>query len=182
MQKVKRQLDLGCGNSPRKIDGVNLCFGVDINPPSNNKDILYADLSKDPLPFGDDVFDFVTAYDFMEHIPSSIHIYDPDEEITYIKHSMIDLFNEIFRVLKHNGIFHMESPCYPSSDCFRDPQHVYVWTSESIDYFSGDYYGFHDHYHHTSRFKKVKNHIENGRLIAEIRAIKNLEDYEPYTN
>lgn len=180
MSILRKQLDIGCGSTPRKLENIDTCFGVDINPP-HNKDILYADLTLDTLPFGDDLFDVVTAYDFMEHIPPIIHLYNFETKKNYTKHCMIDLFNEIYRVLKHNGIFHMESPCYPSRECFQDPQHVYVWTEESINYFSGDYYGFHDHYKHKSRFKKIKNKVENGRLIVDIRAIKNLEDYEPYT-
>jgi SAM-dependent methyltransferase len=161
----KKQLDLGCGDTLRKQEGIEMCFGVDINPP-RNKDILYADLSHDPLPFTENMFNLVTAFDFMEHIEHK---------------GMIPLFNEIYRVLKHNGIFHMESPCYPARECFQDPQHVYIWTEESINYFSGDYYGFHDHYGHRSRFKKIKNTVKEGRLIAEIKAIKDLEDFEPYT-
>jgi hypothetical protein len=40
--------------------------------------------------------------------------------------------NEIFRVLKPEGIFFHATPCYPFNAAFQDPTHVNVMTEDTI--------------------------------------------------
>lgn len=180
-----KQLDLGCGGAGRKHDGVTEYLGVDIQPTAPH--VKKADLAIEPIPFGNDEFDLVTAYDFIEHIPAVIYVPHivgvPDgenlkDEVRGVerRQCLIELFNEIYRVLKHDGQFYMQTPIRN----FSDPTHLSFWELESLNYFSGDYFGWHDHYGHTSRFEKVRAWEENNHVYATLRAVKNLPDDSPY--
>jgi len=91
------------------------------------------------------------------------------------RNCMIELFNEIYRVLVPGGRFMMKSPFYPHSGTFQDPTHVFFWTPDSVNYFSGDYFGMYDIYGHTSRFEKITNDTANsGWIVIVLKAIKSL--------
>ncbi len=168
-----KQLDLGCGSVIRLWDGYE-GFGVDIVD-VGLPNVKVADLTFDPIPLPDNTFELVTAYDFLEHIPMVVY------EGRKKRNSMIVLFDEIYRVLKHEGIFYSQTPLYPHKEVFQDPTHVSVWTTETVNYFSGDYYGYHDHYNHNSRFVKLESREENNHLIMRLKAIKNVPKETPYT-
>jgi SAM-dependent methyltransferase len=173
MNDRKTQLDLGCGNTVRGEDGYD-CYGVDIIDSPNPK-VKQADLAISPIPYDSNSFDLVTAHDFLEHIPNFVYIDNVKVN------SMINIFNEVYRILKVGGIFKFSSPCYPDQSAFQDPTHVFVFTTETPNYFSGDYYGFHDHYGHTSRFELVSKEVNfNHHLIVELRARKDIAHNEPY--
>ena len=175
---MKKQLDIGCSGFVRAEEGFE-CFGVDIvdhsNEP-NTEHIKQADLIIDPIPFHNNEFDLVTAHDFLEHVPFVIYLplvkrYEPrsfDDPrnnqiasvIPFRRDAMIELFNEVYRVLKPGGKFYAKMPCYPNRSVFQDPQHLSFWTDETPNYFSGDYVGFHDHYGHKSRFELQDKHVD----------------------
>ncbi len=170
---MKKCLDLGVGGANRIPDGYK-GYGVDIKKQQRDwlKENKEADLALDPIPYKSDMFDVVQAYDFMEHIPMAI--YDNGKK----RNCMIELFNEIYRVLKDGGLFYMQTPCYPSKMAFQDPTHLSFWTDETIHYFCGDYYSFHDHNNHKSKFVLESNRIENNHLYVYLKAIK--PDEPPY--
>lgn len=185
---MKKQLDLGCSGFTRTWEGYE-CYGVDIVDHSkepNTQHIKQADLVLEQIPFGDNEFDLVTAYDFLEHVPMIIYLPDVEKDIyvenVYVKRFqvMIELFNEIYRVLKDGGLFYSQTPIYPDKSVFQDPTHVSVWTDDTMNYFSGDYFGWHDHYGHTSRFEQINKKAENGHLFVTLKAIKNLTKDTPY--
>jgi len=182
-----KQLDLGSANALRGHDGFEV-YGTDIVKSSDPR-IQVCDLNIDPLPFEDDMFELVTAYDILEHIVPILYLpqinlkaieigmtaNNKSKRNTYIpkivrRSCMIELFNEIYRVMKHNAMFYTQTPI----NDFSDPTHVAHWTSETFHHFSGDYYGFHDHYGHTSRFEKIESHEENNHVYCTMRAIKTL--------
>ena len=182
-----KQLDLGCGGSMRLYPGVEEkdYYGIDVEPTSPN--VKKADLVVEPIPFEDDEFDVVTAHDFMEHVPPLLYNFSSFNDGVegnrgaQRRSPLIELFNEIYRVLKHDGIFHMQSPAFPSNGSVSDPGHVSYWTEESANYYSGDYFGWHDHYGHTSRFARVESFKdERDRIQITFRAIKNLPSDHPY--
>jgi SAM-dependent methyltransferase len=90
-------LDLGCGKAPRNPFKANTEWGIDIREDLDNK-IKSVDLNINPIPFEDRVFDYITAFDFIEHVPRII--YAPNCRFPFIQ-----LMNEIWRTLKEGGIF-----------------------------------------------------------------------------
>jgi SAM-dependent methyltransferase len=171
---MKRQLDLMAGGAMRLWSGIQPedYTAVDIEPTSPA--VLKADLILEPIPSADDQYDVVTCYDGMEHIPPLL--YTPERRTP-----IIALVNEVWRVLKHDGLFYIQSPCFPSNGSVSDPGHVSFWTEDSVNYYSGDYFGMHHHYGHLSRFEKVENIIlPHGHVAITMRAIKNLPPDHPY--
>jgi SAM-dependent methyltransferase len=118
-------LDLGCGNRPRNPFQATQLFGVDIrdNPEEN---IRQADLSSGPIPFGNNMFDFCTAFDFIEHIPRNSWSQGNS------RLAFIELMNEIYRVLKPEGMFLHFTPAFPSKEAFQDPTHVNIITEDTM--------------------------------------------------
>ena len=63
-----RTLDIGCGTTPRNPFKADEVSGIDIREdPVRN--IRYADLAVEPIPYGDNEFDYLTAYEFLEQDP-----------------------------------------------------------------------------------------------------------------
>lgn len=130
---MSKSLDLGCGESPRNPFNAATVFGVDIVKFSN-PNIRRADLGIEKIPFADNTFDFVTAYDFLEHIPRLIY---------YRKKRIqpfIEIMNEIWRVLKPDGLLKAHTPAYPKDEAFVDPTHVNFISLGTVNYFCGGEY------------------------------------------
>lgn len=137
---MTRSLDLGCGPSPKNFFNADEVFGVDVRPDLGER-ILAADLVVDPIPFDSAFFDYVTAHDFIEHIPRLI--YAPQR-----RNSFVELMNEIFRVLKTGGKFLSVTPAFPHAAAFMDPTHVNIITEHTFTHYFdnertwGKIYGF----------------------------------------
>lgn len=176
---VKNVLDLGCGNSKREVPGANV-IGID-RARSGQADIICS-LGFDKIPFADSAFDMAIAHHFVEHVPNAVYVLRDGGEVD-ILYPLIQLFNEVYRVLKHDAIFHIEVPFVDRSivPAFQDPTHVSFWTSETVNYFSGDYFSHHDTYGHTSRFQTISMTLKAGWIgVIRLRAIKNLPPDAPY--
>jgi SAM-dependent methyltransferase len=126
-----KSLDLGCGPILRNPYGANQVFGIDLVG-EETEFLKITDLALYPIPFMDSTFDFVTAFDFLEHIP----------RLTYVngnrRHPFIELMSEIHRVLKPGGIFLAHTPAFPKQEAFQDPTHVNIISENSIQYFAGN--------------------------------------------
>ncbi len=118
-------IDIGCGSTPANPFKANLSKGVDILG-TDNIHILSADLSRDPIPFPDSSAHIITALDFLEHLPRySIKNNDACFPV-------VEIFNEIHRVLIPGGIFFSRTPCFPYKQAYTDPTHVNVMTEDTI--------------------------------------------------
>lgn len=131
-------LDLGCGDVPRNPFGANDVYGIDLRSG--------VDLAVQPIPYADNSVDFISAYDFIEHIPRIIYL-DGKPRFAFV-----ELMNEIHRVLKPFGQFLSFTPAYPHAPAFRDPTHVNIITEETFPmYFAGGclakMYGFKGLFH-----------------------------------
>jgi SAM-dependent methyltransferase len=130
-----KHLDLGCGTRPKNPFGHEELYGVDIRPDiaalSNGK-IATANLSAGPIPFEENFFDSVSAYDFFEHIPRVAIDYANQTS----RFPFIELMNEIYRVLKPNGILYAVTPAFPHEKALRDPTHVNIITRKTHRYFT----------------------------------------------
>jgi len=119
-------LDIGSGPKPRNPFNATTSFGADIraNEPCN---VVYSDLTTGKLPFENDYFEYVTAFDVLEHIPRVVQV---DNKTAF---PFVLLMNEIFRVLKPGGIFFNYQPCYPAKEAFQDPTHVNIMTEDTLE-------------------------------------------------
>lgn len=190
-----KHLDLGCGLTPRNPYRQDELWGIDISPQTLHQglSIKCADLSVEKIPFDDNYFESVSAYDFLEHMPRVLN-----SGSGTIRFPFIDLMNEIWRVLKPGGLFYAVTPGYPRDEAFVDPTHVNVITRNSHIYFSvplclANIYGFKGSFRAhrvewmrpmfdyepknpgvSHRFKKLKNIIKgrNSHLLWEFEAIK----------
>jgi SAM-dependent methyltransferase len=156
-----RALDLGCGVNPQNPFRAEEVYGIDIrNNPS--KYIKSADLTVEPIPFEDNAFDFITAFDIIEHIPRVI--YAPNRRFPFV-----ELMNEVWRTLKPNGYFLSHTPVYPYSAIFGDPTHVSVLTHETFTGYFDDVsrnaamYGF------KGSFKVVSQHLIIPHLVSVLQ-------------
>lgn len=130
---MTNHLDLGCGDLPRNPFNAQHLYGVDIR--SNlGMNIVSANLMVESIPFPDNHFESVSAYDFIEHIPRNIHDFSTGK--THFP--FIFLMNEIYRVLKSNGIFYAVTPAYPHHKSFTDPTHINFITKDTHTYFCGN--------------------------------------------
>jgi SAM-dependent methyltransferase len=126
--RSSHSLDLGCGPHPRNPFSCTQVYGVDIRSfPGSN--ILQAEIGRQKIPFEDDIFDRMTAFDVVEHIPRiSMH---PSTSYPFIA-----LMCEIFRCLKVGGFFYSRTPAFPHPEAFQDPTHVNIITESTFrDYF-----------------------------------------------
>lgn len=158
-QSDSRSLDIGCGSKPRNPFQAAQLYGVDIRS-FPNLGIQAADLATQPIPFESNSFDYLTAYDFIEHVPRVI--YNPECRFPFVS-----LMNEILRVLKPGGIFFSQTPLYPFCVSMSDPTHVnYITTETFPDYFCGSnclgsMYGFQGYF----------DLLYQGRLDSHLIAI-----------
>lgn len=129
-------LDLGCGAKPRNPFSAQTLYGTDFSIFGDRVEkgvrFVSADLTK-TLPFDSESFSSISAYDVLEHIPRWERLADGS-----IIFPFVNLMQEIYRILKPDGIFYAVTPGYPSNAAFQDPTHINFITLETLSYFAGD--------------------------------------------
>lgn len=103
-------LNLGCGDTVAPGE-----FGVDIRPTPAVS--VVADIGGS-LPFRSDSVDSVTSIHCLEHMKD-----------------VVAVIEEIYRVLKPNGILNVAVPHVSNIGFFRDPTHYRPFTLGTFDYF-----------------------------------------------
>jgi len=120
-----KSLDLGCGSKPQNPFDAEQVFGVDIRE-DVDANVRRGNLFLRPIPFSDNEFDFCTAINFIEHVPRVIVV---DGEIL---NPFIQLMNDVYRILRGNGLFLSVTPAFPSKEAFQDPTHVNIITEDTF--------------------------------------------------
>lgn len=110
-------LAIDLGSAHNKPDGY---LGVDMHH-ADGVDFV-CDI-RNGLPFEDSSVGIIRAYDFIEHIPDKIA-----------------LFNEFHRVLAHDGILLTHTPSSDGRGAFQDPTHVAYYNENSFWYFTDPNY------------------------------------------
>lgn len=135
MHLPDRHLDLGCGPVPRNPYGRQALCGVDIRAAGAGAthEHRVANVAMAPIPYPDDAFGSVSAYDFLEHVP---RIFPDGRGGT--RFPFIELMDEIWRVLAPGGRLYALTPAFPHPDAFVDPTHVNIITDQTHAYFCGE--------------------------------------------
>ncbi len=116
-----RVLNLGCGKDIKKSTSRKRFINLDVAL-LKGVDVV-ADL-RGGIPFDEGTFDKVIAHHVLEH-------FFPDD--------LINLMNEIHRVLKDGGVIDIEVPHYKSKGAFKDPTHKSFFTEETFEYFTTEH-------------------------------------------
>jgi len=106
------KLNIGSGNDYR--EGF-----VNIDKNDNAKCDKILDLEDGKLPFEDESVEFIVANHVLEHI-----------------NNLIPLMNEFHRVLKKDGVLHIEVPVAGSVSHWKDPTHVRGFLPQTFKYFA----------------------------------------------
>lgn len=128
------ELLLGCGRDHRKILGVqgshewNKLTTLDFNE-SVNPDVVW-DLNNLPLPFLDEEFDEIHAYEVLEHIGRQ------GDFVTFFEQ-----FTEFHRLLKPGGHFLGSVPSWDSIHAFGDPGHTRIINAGTLAFLEQKNYG-----------------------------------------
>jgi SAM-dependent methyltransferase len=160
---MTRTLDLGCGARPKNPFNADEFYGIDVRS-DLSLGIVQADLVVESIPFDSNTFDYVTAFDFLEHIPRVI--YSPSR-----RNSFIELINEVYRVLKVGGLFLSMTPAYPHAVAFRDPTHVNIITDETFPLYFDDENRWASSYGFNGRFKIQKHEWKGPHIYALLQKI-----------
>jgi SAM-dependent methyltransferase len=125
---MQRELLIGCGSrrdkrlvSPGESEEWGDLTTLDINP-AHKPDVVW-DLNVRPLPFSDDTFDTIRAFDVLEHL---------GRQGDY--RAFFDEWSEWWRLLKPGGIFYGISPHWASPWAWMDPGHTRVLGPEMLTF------------------------------------------------
>lgn len=122
----RQSLDIGSGPNPQNLFKAKNVFGVDIRC-GENENVFQCNLGIEGIPFESSVFDCVTAVDVLEHIPRVV-IVNNNSIFPFV-----NLMNEIWRVLKDEGILYSRTPSFPMKSAFQDPTHVNIITEDTLN-------------------------------------------------
>ncbi len=114
LDQMQAKVNLGCGR--RKIPGfINVDKNLSCEPD------YIVDIEKDGLPhFEDNSVDMIFCADFLEHISSARADF---------------VIDEIWRVLKPNGLFESWTPSTDGRGAFQDHDHKSFWNMNSWIYY-----------------------------------------------
>lgn len=167
-----RELLIGCGARRNKDIPVTNCrewqnlTTLDINP-DHNPDVVW-DLNDIPLPFEDNVFDEIHAYEVLEHCGRQ-----GDYKFFFAQ------FSDFWRIMKPGAVFAATVPLWNTRWAWGDPSHARVITRETLLALSQAQYKLHvgrdqmtDYrYIYKADFDILKAD-EMGALVFVLRAVK----------
>lgn len=160
---MTKTLDLGCGAKPRNPFDADEIFGIDVREDLDSN-IKKADLTIESIPYEDEAFEYVTAFDFIEHIPRIV--YAPAR-----RNAFVEFMNEVYRVLKTGGYFLSLTPAYPNAVAFRDPTHVNIITDETFPLYFDDLNRWASIYGFKGAFRIVTHEWRGPHIFAILQKV-----------
>ncbi len=172
---IHRELLIGCGDSGRwikelvatKYRGWQNPITLDINP-DHKPDVVW-DLNNLPLPFEDNSFDEIHAYEVLEHCGRQ-----GDYKFFFAQ------FSDFWRVMKDGAVFCATVPMWNSRWAWGDPSHTRVIIKETLLALSQREYSSHvgkdqmtDYrYIYKADFNVLKAVETEVKLLFVLRAVK----------
>jgi SAM-dependent methyltransferase len=167
------ELLIGCGSDHGKrftTDGNKewtKLVTLDINP-DHKPDVLW-DLTKRPLPFEDNAFEEIHAYEVLEHLGQQ------GDWRTFFEE-----WSEWWRILKPNGIICGTSPAWNSPWAWGDPGHTRIMSAECLTFLVQPEYTkqvgkspMTDYrFVYRADFDPEMAEIKDGHLVFAMKAIK----------
>ena len=160
---MTKALDIGCGLKPRNFFNAHEVYGVDVRDDPDAK-VVKADLVISPIPFPDATFDFVTAHDFIEHVPRVLYV-------PHRRNPFVELMSEIWRVLKTEGQFMSSTPAYPHPAAFQDPTHVNIITEKTFPFYFDDKYRWASMYGFVGSFTIISQEWNGPHLRSILKKV-----------
>lgn len=142
------RLNIGCGNDYR--EGY-----VNVDRSDAAKCDLIVNLEEGKLPYEDESVDYILCNHVLEHI-----------------NNLIPLMNEFHRIIKPDGILHIEVPRAGSISHWKDPTHVRGFVRQTFKYFAEwntcAFYGVESW--KITRYEEYDDHAtdENSYLLCEM--------------
>jgi SAM-dependent methyltransferase len=109
-------LDAGCGSAKQPN-----CVGMDKRS-LPGVDVVH-DIETTPWPFTKETFDRIIMSHVMEHINPSVSV---------------DVMNEMWRIMKPDGVLMLSMPYAGSFGHWQDPTHIKPWNEATCHYFDPD--------------------------------------------
>ena len=124
-------MKLNIGSGYRRIDGFINIDSVDcVDDNGNQYTDIVLDIEKERLPFEDNSVDEIACYEVLEHIGFDKNNPDGQEALIFV-------MNEMWRVLKPDGLLKGKVPREGGKGALRDPTHKRVFLVSTFDYFTG---------------------------------------------
>jgi SAM-dependent methyltransferase len=79
--------------------------------------------------------------------------------------------NEIYRVLKPNGIFLSFTPAYPHAEVFRDPTHVNIISDQTFGVYFDDTNRWAEMYGFKGAFKIISQEWKGPHLLTLMQKV-----------
>ena len=160
---MSKSLDLGCGPNPNNPFKAEAVYGVDLRS-DIGENIMSADLAISPIPYSDASFEYVTAFQFIEHVPRVVYL--PQQ-----RNSFVELMNEIWRVLKPDGVFLSVTPAYPHAAAFQDPTHVNIITEDTFTHYFDDTHRWAKIYGFSGWFRILRQEWMGVNLVTQMQKV-----------
>lgn len=168
-----KELLIGCGSRTSKDIAVNGSHQfnnvVRLDNNADHKPDIIHDLTVHPLPFSDNEFDEIHAYEVLEHLA-----YQGDYKFFFSE------FSEYHRILKPGGVLCASCPSASSPWAWGDPSHKRIISPQSLVFLSQDEYAkqvgntsMSDfRYIYKANFKAIHSEEKSGTFFFVLQAIK----------